>query len=268
MKKKYLSLFLALIMILGVIPTSIFAETGTQKYKITFIASKDVGNRDYGIEGIDGKESVSVDGGKYYRFKNEGHELNYYIDGKEVNGINPTNNTKVYVGVSGWGKNYYPVEEIEKKPNGYVTVTFNSGEHGKFNKYKDSGLETERKFYVPTFKEVDLSYAVHFADIDRGWIDKGYDKPSKEGSFDRSLKGTFTRDTIFNAQYEEKNFTHKFIKINKKEITKILPANALYGELKSTAAKAVSRGPGDGSKFIGWQEYSIVNGRRNKKQLT
>ena len=114
MKKKYLSLFLALIMILGVIPTSIFAETGTQKYKITFIASKDVGNRDYGIEGIDGKESVSVDGGKYYRFKNEGHELNYYIDGKEVNGINPTNNTKVYVGVSGWGKNYYPVEEIEK----------------------------------------------------------------------------------------------------------------------------------------------------------
>ncbi|WP_288961183.1 hypothetical protein [uncultured Peptoniphilus sp.] len=42
MKKKYLSLFLALIMILGVIPTSIFAETGTQKYKITFIASKDV----------------------------------------------------------------------------------------------------------------------------------------------------------------------------------------------------------------------------------
>lgn len=38
MKKKYLSLFLALIMILGVIPTSIFAETGTQKYTITFIA--------------------------------------------------------------------------------------------------------------------------------------------------------------------------------------------------------------------------------------
>lgn len=267
MKKKYLSLFLALIMILGVIPTSIFAETGTQKYKITFIASKDVGNRDYGIEGIDGKESVSVDGGKYYRFKNEGHELNYYIDGKEVNGINPTNNTKVYVGVSGWGKNYYPVEEIEKKPNGYVTVTFNSGEHGKFNKYKDSGLETERKFYVPTFKEVDLSYAVHFAYIDRGWIDKGYDKPSKEGSFDHSLKGTFTKDTSFNALYEEKSFTHKFIKINNevKEIN--LPANALYGELKLTAAKAVSRGPGDGSKFIGWQESSIVNGKEIKGSL-
>lgn len=267
MKKKYLSLFLALIMILGVIPTSIFAETGVQKYKITFVASKDVGNRDYGIENVDGKGSVSVDGGQYYRFKNEGHELNYYIDGKEVNGINPEKNTTVYVGVSGWGKNYYPVEEIEKKPNGYVTVTFNSGKHGKFNKYKDSGLETERRFYVPTFKEVDLSYAVHFANIDRGWVDKGYDKPSKEGSFDKNLKGTFTKDTSFNALYEEKSFTHKFIKINKKEVTKILPANALYGELKLTAAKAVSRGPGDGSKFIGWQESSIVNGKEIKGSL-
>lgn len=267
MKKKYLSLFLALIMILGVIPTSIFAETGVQKYKITFVASKDVGNRDYGIENVDGKGSVSVDGEKYYRFKNKDYELSYYIDGKKVEGINPTNNTTVYVGVSGWGKNYYPEEEIEKKPNGYVTVTFNSGEHGKFNKYKDSGLVTERKFYVPTFKEVDLSYAVHFANIERGWIDKGYDKPSKEDSFDHSLKGTFTKDTIFNAQYGEKNFTHKFIKINNevKEIN--LPANALYGELKLTAAKAVSRGPGDGSKFIGWQESSIVNGKEIKGSL-
>lgn len=267
MKKKFLSLFLALIMILGVIPISIFAETGTQKYTITFIASKDVGNRDYGIEDIVGKESVSVDCGQYYSFKNKDYELSYYIDGKEVNGINPTNNTKVYVGVSGWGKNYYPVEEIEKKPNGYVTVTFNSGEHGKFNKYKDSGLVTERKFYVPTFKEVDLSYAVHFAYIDRGWIDKGYDKPSKEDSFDKNLKGTFTKDTIFNARYEEKNFTHKFIKINNEVVTQSLPANALYGELKLTAAKAVSRGPGDGSKFIGWQESSIVNGKEIKGSL-
>ena len=264
MKKKYLSLFLALIMILGVIPTSIFAETGTQKYTITFVASKDVGNRDYGIESINGKKSVSVVGGQYYSFKNKGYELSYYIDGKKVDGISPENDTTVYVGVSGWGKNYYPVEEIEKKPNGYVTVTFNSGEHGKFNKYKDSGLVTERRFYVPTFKEVDLSYAVHFANIDRGWVDKGYDKPSREGSFDRILKGTFTSDTIFNAQYEKKSFTHKFIKINNevKEIN--LPANALYGELKLTAAKAVSRGPGDGSKFIGWQESSIVNGKEIK----
>ncbi len=77
MKKKFLSLFLALIMILGVIPISIFAETGTQKYTITFIASNDVGNRDYGIENIVGKESVSVDGGQYYSFKNKGYELSY-----------------------------------------------------------------------------------------------------------------------------------------------------------------------------------------------
>lgn len=114
MKKKYLSLFLALIMILGVIPTSIFAETGTQKYTITFVASKDVGNRDYGIESINGKKSVSVVGGQYYSFKNKGYELSYYIDGKKVDGISPENDTTVYVGVSGWGKNYYPVEEIEK----------------------------------------------------------------------------------------------------------------------------------------------------------
>lgn len=267
MKKKYLSLFLALIMILGVIPTSIFAETGTQKYTITFVASKDVGNRDYGIESIDGKESVSVVGGQYYSFKNKGYELSYYIDGKKVDGISPENDTTVYVGVSGWGKNYYPVEEIEKKPNGYVTVTFNSGEHGKFNKYKDSGLVTERRFYVPTFKEVDLSYAVHFANIDRGWIDKGYDKPSKEDSFDHSLKGTFTKDTIFNAQYEKKDFTHKFIKINNQEITKTLPAQSLYGDLKITAAQAKSSSPGDGSRFIGWQEYSIVNGKEEKGHL-
>lgn len=267
MKKKYLSLFLALIMILGVIPTSIFAQPEPQKYTITFVASKDVGNRDYGIESINGKKSVSVVGGQYYRFKNEGYELNYYIGGKKVEGINPTNNTTVYVGVSGWGKNYYPVEEIEKKPNGYVTVTFNSGEHGKFNKYKDSGHVTERKFYVPTFKEVDLSYAVYFASIDRGWVDKGYDKPSKEGSFDKNLKGTFTKDTIFNARYEEKSFTHEFIKINGNKITKTLPAQSLYGDLKSTAAKAVSRRPGDGSKFIGWQESSIVNGEEIKGRL-
>ena len=267
MKKKFLSLFLALIMILGVIPISIFAETGTQKYTITFIASKDVGNRDYGIEDIDGKESVSVEGGQYYRFKNQDYELSYYIDGKEVDGINPTNNTSVYVGVSGWVKNYYPVEEFAKKPEGYVVATFNSGEHGKFVGYKGSGSVSERKFYVPKFKEVDLSHAVYFVDIDKGWVDKGYDKPSKEGSFNKNLKGTFTSDTSFNAQYEEKNFTHKFIKINNKEITKTLPAQSLYGDLKITAAKAKSSSPGDGSKFIGWQEYSIVNGKEEKGRL-
>lgn len=267
MKKKFLSLFLALIMILGVIPISIFAETGTQKYTITFIASKDVGNRDYGIEDIDGKESVSVEGGQYYRFKNQDYELSYYIDGKEVDGINPTNNTSVYVGVSGWLKNYYPVEEFAKKPEGYVVATFNSGEHGKFVGYKGSGSVSERKFYVPKFKEVDLSHAVYFVDIDKGWVDKGYDKPSKEGSFNKNLKGTFTSDTSFNAQYEEKNFTHKFIKINNKEITKTLPAQSLYGDLKITAAKAKSSSPGDGSKFIGWQEYSIVNGKEEKGRL-
>ena len=266
MKKKYLSLFLALIMILGVIPTSIFAGTGTQKYTITFIASKDVGNRDYGIEDIVGKESVSVKGGQYYLFKNR-YELSYYIDGKKVSGINPTKNTSVYVDVSGWGKNYYPVEEFDKKPEGYVVATFKSGEHGKFHKYKSSGFVTERKFYVPKFKEVDLSYAVYFANIDKGWVDKGYDNPSKEGSFDRSLKGTFTRDTSFNAQYEEKKFTHKFIKINKTEKTKTLPAQSLYGDLKTTAYQAKSSSPGDGSKFIGWQEYSIVNGKEEKGRL-
>lgn len=266
MKKKYLSLFLALIMILGVIPTSIFAGTGTQKYTITFIASKDVGNRDYGIEDIVGKESVSVKGGQYYLFKNR-YELSYYIDSKKVSGINPTKNTSVYVDVSGWGKNYYPVEEFDKKPEGYVVATFKSGEHGKFHKYKSSGFVTERKFYVPTFKEVDLSYAVYFANIDKGWVDKGYDNPSKEGSFDRSLKGTFTRDTSFNAQYEEKKFTHKFIKINKTEKTKTLPAQSLYGDLKTTAYQAKSSSPGDGSKFIGWQEYSIVNGKEEKGRL-
>lgn len=267
MKKKFLSLFLALIMILGVIPISIFAETGTQKYKITFIASKDVGNRDYGIEDIDGKESVSVEGGQYYRFKNQDYELSYYIDGKEVDGINPTKNTSVYVGVSGWVKNYYPVKEFAKKPEGYVVATFNSGEHGKFVGYKGSGSVSERKFYVPKFKEVDLSHAVYFVDIDKGWVDKGYDKPSKEGSFNKNLKGTFTSDTSFNAQYKEKNFTHKFIKINNKEIPKTLPAQSLYGDLKITAAKAKSSSPGDGSKFIGWQEYSIVNGKKEKGRL-
>ena len=267
MKKKYLSLFLALIMILGVIPTSIFAETGTQKYTITFIASNDVGNRDYGIENIVGKESVSVDGGQYYSFKNKGYELSYYIDGKKVNGIYPEKNTRVYVGVSGWGRDYYPVEEFDKKPEGYVVATFNSGEHGRFNKYKSSGFVTERKFYVPTFKEVDLSYAVYFANIDKGWVDKGYENNSQEGSFDKSLKGTFSKDTSFNAQYEEKNFTHKFIKINNKEITKTLPAQSLYGDLKITAAQAKSSSPGDGSKFIGWQEYSIVNGEEVKSHL-
>lgn len=267
MKKKFLSLFLALIMILGVIPISIFAETGTQKYTITFIASKDVGNRDYGIEDIDGKESVSVEGGQYYRFKNQDYELSYYIDGKEVDGINPTKNTSVYVGVSGWVKNYYPVKEFAKKPEGYVVATFNSGEHGKFVGYKGSGSVSERKFYVPKFKEVDLSHAVYFVDIDKGWVDKGYDKPSKESSFNKNLKGTFTSDTSFNAQYKEKNFTHKFIKINNKEIPKTLPAQSLYGDLKITAAKAKSSSPGDGSKFIGWQEYSIVNGKKEKGRL-
>lgn len=267
MKKKYLSLFLALIMILGVIPTSIFAETGTQKYTITFIASNDVGNRDYGIENIVGKESVSVDGGQYYSFKNKGYELSYYIDGKKVNGIYPEKNTRVYVGVSGWGRDYYPVEEFDKKPEGYVVATFNSGEHGRFNKYKSSGFVTERKFYVPTFKEVDLSYAVYFANIDKGWVDKGYENNSQEGSFDKSLKGTFSKDTSFNAQYEQKDFTHKFIKINNQEITKTLPAQAFYGDLKITAAQAKSSSPGDGSKFIGWQEYSIVNGEEVKSHL-
>lgn len=267
MKKKFLSLFLALIMILGVIPISIFAETGTQKYTITFIASKDVGNRDYGIEDIDGKESVSVEGGQYYRFKNQDYELSYYIDGKEVDGIYPEKNTRVYVGVSGWGRDYYPVEEFDKKPEGYVVATFNSGEHGRFNKYKSSGFVTERKFYVPTFKEVDLSYAVYFANIDKGWVDKGYENNSQEGSFDKSLKGTFSKDTSFNAQYEQKDFTHKFIKINNQEITKTLPAQAFYGDLKITAAQAKSSSPGDGSKFIGWQEYSIVNGEEVKSHL-
>lgn len=263
MKKKFLSLFLAFVMILGVIPANVFAEGEQQTCTITFIASDNAKNLEYGIEGSEGQGAgpFTVNTGEYYRFNLHADSLgmigfnriSYYVDGKKVDGIAPTEDTIVYVDNTNYEEHYYPVEEFDSKPEGFITATINAGERGKLRSHDFNSVVNQRKFYVSKLDEVDLSvdyYHIIFVDIDRG-----YDlKKSVNGGYDKSPIGQFDTDITLTAQYEPKEYTHTFIKHNGEKVTKTLPAQAMLPELKEFAEQNKSKSPGEGFRFFGWEK--------------
>ena len=169
MKKKFLSLFLALVMILGVIPANVLAYGEQKTCTITFKESEDVKNKDYGIYDKEGKGPFILTADNYYTFKNDNHDFKYYINGKRVGGVYLTEDTTVYVDYNAPIKTYYPEEDFDEKPNGYIVATFQSGKLGKFWG-KESDVATERKFYVQTMNEVNLESAVQFKEINLSLI--------------------------------------------------------------------------------------------------
>lgn len=263
MKKKFLSLFLAFVMILGVIPANVFAEEEQKTCTITFVASENAKNLEYGIEGSEGQGAgpFTVNTGEYYSFNLHADSLgmigfnriSYYVDGKKVDGIAPTEDTVVYVDNTNYEEHYYPVEEFNSKPEGFITATINAGNRGKLRSHDFNSVVNQRKFYVSKFDEVDLSedyYHIIFVDIDRG-----YDlKKSVNGGFDKNPIGQFDSDITLTAQYEPKEYTHTFIKYNGEKVTKTLPAQAMLPELKDFADKNKSPSPGEGFRFFGWEK--------------
>ena len=262
MKKKFLSLFLAFVMILGVIPANVFAEGEEQKTcTITFIASDNAKNLEYGIEDKEGKGPFTVNTGEYYRFNLHADSLgmlgvfriSYFVDGKKVGGITPTGDTVVYVDYANYEENYYPVEEFTERPEGFIKATINAGDQGKLMSYDRKGLVDQREFYVSKFNEVDFSqdysYHINFQNITRG-----YDlKKSVNGGFDKNPKGQFDSDITLTGQYEQKEYTHTLIKYNGEKVTKTLPAQAKLPELKDFAEQNKSRSPGEEYRFFGWE---------------
>ncbi|WP_308553752.1 stalk domain-containing protein [uncultured Peptoniphilus sp.] len=262
MKKKFLSLFLAFVMILGVIPANVFAEGEEQKTcTITFVASEDAKNLEYGIEGKEGKGPFTVNTGEYYSFNLHADSLgmpgvfriSYFVDGKKVGGIAPTEDTVVYVDYAKYEENYYPVEEFTERPEGFIKATIKAGDQGKLMSYDRNGLVDQREFYVSKFDEVDFSqdYSYH---INFQNITKGYDlKKSENGGYDKNPKGQFDSDITLTGQYEKKDYTHTFIKHNGDKVTKTLPAQAKLSELKDFAEQNKSESPGEGYRFFGWE---------------
>ena len=81
-----------------------------------------------------------------------------------------------------------PVGPNVQKPDGYVTVTFSAGDHGKLS-------ETGHKsYYVNPKKETDLSSEAPTVEAEIGY---------KFTQWDKELKGKFTSDTTITAQYEQ-----------------------------------------------------------------
>ncbi|MDU2293006.1 MAG: S-layer homology domain-containing protein [Peptococcus niger] len=74
------------------------------------------------------------------------------------------------------------------KPNGYVTVTFDKGDHG--------ALSGQTVYYVNPNKKVKLTAPTVTAEI--GWKQK-----AKDAAWDKALEATFANDTKITAQYEE-----------------------------------------------------------------
>ena len=267
MKKKFLSLFLAFVMILGVILANVFAEEEQKTCTITFVASENVKNLEYyleyGIEGKEGKGPFTVNTGEHCSLKSmnhylriPGYDISYYVDGKKVNYIVPTEDTVVYVDSTNYEEHYYPVEEFDSKPEGFITATINAGDHGKFTPLSGKDLVDQRKYYVSKFHKVDLSQS-SIVNLELLNITRGYDlKKSVNGGFDKSPIAPFDSDITLTAQYEPKEYTHTFIKHNGEKVTKTLPAQAKLTELKDFADQNKSQSPGEGYRFIGWE---VVN---------
>ena len=75
------------------------------------------------------------------------------------------------------------------KPNGYVTVTFDKGEHGK-------NITGQTVYYVNPNKKVKLTAPMVTADL-------GFKQKANDAAWDKALEDTFANDTKITAQYEE-----------------------------------------------------------------
>ena len=73
------------------------------------------------------------------------------------------------------------------KPNGYVTVTFDKGDHG--------ALSGQTVYYVNPNKNVKLTAPTVTADL-------GFKQKENGAAWDKALEGTFTNNTTIKAQYD------------------------------------------------------------------
>lgn len=74
-----------------------------------------------------------------------------------------------------------------EKPNGYVTVTFDKGDHG--------ALSGQTIYFVNPNKKVTLTAPTVTADL-------GFKQKANDAAWDHALEGTFAVDTTIKAQYE------------------------------------------------------------------
>lgn len=260
MKKIYL---LILGLLIFFIPIFIFSENlgnkNVKTYRLSFIASQNISSTAYGLEGKDGNQ-FKIKAGELINLKNK-LELNYYYKNELISFSKmfmPKEDIIIYVDRSSFLPEYYPADNFKKKPKGYVTISLDAGKHGDFIYFdKDNNKKFVKilKYYVPSFKEINLFGAAFVPEIEKGYELKNKNNFDIENSYDKSLKGLFTKDQTLTAQYQKKEYTHTFMNSENNILSKIkLPAQAKFSELKDFAKSLKIESPGKDYKFYGWQE--------------
>lgn len=148
--RKILSLILAIAMMLSTGISIMANEPGEEKeYKVNFVLSPDIDPKESDIYPT--TEYFDTESGKLAdrELKNgdalkersiikfdSNNDYSYYLDGKEINGYfnMPKKDVTIFVTTSVYGRDYIFADEIDKKPDKWVTVTLTPGE-GKFKKY-------------------------------------------------------------------------------------------------------------------------------------
>lgn len=216
--RKILSLILAIAMMLStgisIMANEPEAET---KYTVNFVLSPDIDPKEYDVYLV----------GRYYDYEQgktikqeirdrdkvkpgtvfeSNYELgcSYYVDGKEI-GYNyemPNENITIYVTPKTYRSDIIPVEEINEKPDKWVTVTVKAGE-GKFrrNGRSENGPQyvDEIKLYVNPVREVYL--------VNRNQRTEYYGQYILESPTDKitskEIIGVFDKDTTVTVEYKE-----------------------------------------------------------------
>lgn len=272
--RKILSLILAIAMMLstGISIMAIEPEE-EQEYTVNFVLSPDIDPSEYDVYLVD--RYYDYEKGKFIkkeirngdkvkpgtRFeRNYDLGCSYYVDGKEI-GYNyemPNEDITIYVTPRSYGSDIIPVEEINEKPEKWVTVTLKAGE-GKFrrNGRSENGPKyvDEIKLYVNPVREVNLCR--------KNQRTENYGKYILESPEYRitsnEIIGVFDQDTTVTVEYKD----YKTVKLvlNKhdnstKEIT--VDVDAKYSNiLEEIRENETDLKPNE--KFVCWSQVTLKN---------
>ena len=264
MKKKvnkFLPLIFAFVILLGAFSINAMAEETGKEYNIKIVFSQNITSKDdkrlirvekekahpfTAQEVTKAKAGTKLYLNNYERYQNH---MYTFIDGKKASTgyfEMPNHDLTIYVDVFSLNESQIRPSSIKTKPESYVTVTFDAGEHGDFS-YSDESEKTS-KYYVPNYRKVRLQESVY--KIERGFVaekDELYSQAWDKPTWDVLI----TEDTTFNAKYLAKKFKFTFTNRDNKVFETDLPAQAKVSELAEFSNSARSEVK-EGERFIGW----------------
>lgn len=267
--RKILSLILAIAMMLSTGISIMANEPGEEKeYKVNFVLSPDIelgGNDIYLLAWKQDKSSgkwvqekikngANVKKGTRIEQKNLSN-VSFYMDGKKCYRFTmPDKNVTLYVTINTWTNDFLFKNEIDKKPDNWVSVTIDSGK-GKFvpdTSLYNNYVETNKlELYVNPLREVSL--------FSKG-LKKGrfgpYEFYAPSGkAIAEDVKQKFSKDCTVNLSYEDigtgKLILHKS-KGEDKEI--IFNENDTFLSLLPEIRKAQTIS--DDKRFVCWSRFN------------